>query len=122
MHIEPLSTELIERYLHLRDFRFFRDDDGDFLLLFSSERCQLHVQMAVSGRDRDVLTIRVSHADYYAASDRGRLSELVNEWNRDTHWPKAFVRETSNPSRVSVIGELAYPLTRGIHLEALTTF
>ena len=120
MHIEPLSTELVERYLQLRSFRFFRDNDGgDFLLLFSSERCQLHVQIAVTGRDRDVLAIRVSHVDYYAASDRGRLTELVNEWNRDTHWPKAFVRETSNPSHVGVNGESAYLLTQGIHLEAL---
>lgn len=123
MHIEPLSTDLIERYLRLRNFRFFRDNDSeDFLLLFSSERCQVHVQITVTGRDRDVLAIRVNPADYYSAGDRGRLMELVNEWNRDTHWPKAFVRETANPSRVSVIGELAYPMTPGVHLEALTTF
>lgn len=46
MHIEPLGTESIERYLELRNLRFYLPRDGeDFLLLFSSERCQVHVQV-----------------------------------------------------------------------------
>jgi hypothetical protein len=48
--------------------------------------------------------------------------ELVNDWNRDTHWPKAFVRETAKPGHVSVVGENAYLLTDGIHVEALGNF
>ena len=47
------------------------------------------------------------------------LMELVNDWNRETHWPKAFVRETARPGHVSVVGENAYLLTDGIHIEAL---
>lgn len=41
---------------------------------------------------------------------------------RDTHWPKAFVRKTSNPRHVGVIGKCTYPLMGGIHFEALTNF
>jgi hypothetical protein len=48
--------------------------------------------------------------------------EAVNDWNRDTHWPKAFVRETSQPNRVGVVGETSFPLTEGIHFEGLAEF
>ena len=50
------------------------------------------------------------------------MTQLVNEWNRDTHWPKAFAREASQPSRIGVVGESAYPLADGIHSEALANF
>jgi hypothetical protein len=123
MYIEPLAPELIERYLDLRDLKFFRGRDGDeFLLLMSGEQSRLHIHLQVSGRDRNVLAIRVSPVENYPAGERARLMELVNDWNRDTHWPKAFVRETSHPGQVGVVGESTYPLKDGIHFEALARF
>jgi putative sensory transduction regulator len=124
MQIEPLSTELIERCLQSRQLRFFRSSDGEeFMMLLSSyERGKLHVNLRINGLRRDVLEITISPAVYYLATERPRLMELVNEWNRDTHWPKAFVRETAQPSRLSVVAENAYLLTDGIHIEALGNF
>lgn len=120
MQIEPLSTELIERCLQSRQLRFFRSDDGEeFLVLSNYERGKLHVTVRVDGLRRDLLEISISPAVYYPAGERPRLMELVNDWNRDTHWPKAFVRETARPSHVSVVGENAYLLSEGIHIEAL---
>ncbi|MEE3751568.1 YbjN domain-containing protein [Mycobacterium intracellulare] len=120
MQIEPLSTELIERYLTSHGLRFFRSDDGEeFLVLSSYERGKLHVILRINGLRRDLLEISISPAAYYPAGERPRLMELVNDWNRDTHWPKAFVRETARPDHVSVVGENAYLLSDGIHFEAL---
>ncbi|OBB66486.1 YbjN domain-containing protein [Mycobacterium sp. 852014-50255_SCH5639931] len=120
MQIEPLSTELIDRYLRSRELRFFRSDDGEeFMMLPSYERGKLHVNLRINGLRRDVFEISISPAGHYPATERARLMELVNDWNRETHWPKAFVRETARPSHVSVVGENAYLLTDGIHLEAL---
>jgi hypothetical protein len=123
MDIEPLTAELIERYLDLRELRFFRGrDDREFLLLMSGEQSRLHVHLRMSGRDRDVLAMCATPVQNYGAGERARLMELVNEWNRDTHWPKAFVRETSSPSQVGVVGETSYPLKHGIHFDALARF
>lgn len=120
MQIEPLSTELIERCLRSRRLRFFRSDDGEeFLVLSTYERGKLHVTVRVDGLRRDLLEISISPAVYYPAGERPRLMELVNDWNRDTHWPKAFVRDTARPSHVGVVGENAYLLSDGIHIEAL---
>jgi hypothetical protein len=124
MQIEPLSTELIERYLRSRELRFFRSDDGEeFMMVLSNyEQGKLHVNLRINGLRRDIVEISISPAAYYQARDRPRLMELLNDWNRDTHWPKAFVRETPHPSRISVVGEGAYLLSDGIHLAALGNF
>src|SRR4051794_33321692 len=116
MYIEPLSTELLERYLDLRGLKFFRGRDGnEFLLLMNGDKSRMHLHLSLSGPDRDWLAVHVTPMENYAAGERARLMELVNEWNRDTHWPKAYVRETSDPSQIGVVGENTYPLQDGIH-------
>src|ERR1700741_599839 len=101
VQIEPLSVELIERYLDAQGWQFYRGRGGkDFLVLLASRHGKLHVNVRLSGSRRTTLVIRVSPAAHYPAADRSRLMEVVNEWNRDPHWPKAFVRETSDPARV----------------------
>jgi len=123
VHVEPLSTQLIERYLDSRGLRFYRSQDGKGLLvLFSTEHGKLQANLRVSGVRSDILVISISTATYSRAADRSRLTELVNDWNRDTHWPKAFVRDTSQRGRIAVVGESAFPLTDGIHLDGLGNF
>lgn len=127
MNIEPLTPELIERYLDLYNLKFFRGRDRDrdreeFLILMSGGESRLHIHIGIGGPDRNVLAIRVTPVENYAAAERARLMELVNEWNRDTYWPKAFVRETSNPAQVGVAGETSFPLGDGIHFEAFTRY
>ena len=106
-----------------RGLRFYRSRDGKGLLvLFSTEHGKLQVNLRASGIRSDVLVISISSATYNLAEDRSRLMDLVNDWNRDTFWPKAFVRQTSQPGRIAVVGETAFPLTDGIHIDALGNF
>lgn len=121
MDIEKFGTDLVERYLHQRGLRYHRDRHGGrFSMMISTARCDLLGQLDVHGPDRGLLDIRIS--EFRAATERTRLMELVNEWNRETRWPKAFVYETADPARIGVAGENAYPLTHGIHFQALATF
>ncbi len=123
MSIEPFDAGMIERYLGLRELQFDRGSDGrDFIALIGSQQSKFRIWLRVSGPARNLLTIRISEAERYGAAQRNRLLELVNEWNRDTRWPKAYVRETSDPGRVAVVAENCYPLTEGIHFAAFTVF
>lgn len=120
MEIEPLSTQLIERYLSSRDLRFYRSNDGDeYLVLFSTEHGKLHVTMRLSGPRQHVFVISVTPATNYPVAQRVRLMEVINDWNRDSWLPKAFVRQTSLPDQVGVVGEQSVWLPQGIHFEAL---
>jgi hypothetical protein len=123
MYVERFDAEMIQRYLELRGFRFRRNDDGrDFLALISNEQRQLQVRLRVSGSSRNVLTIRASGREHYAAAHRNRLMDRVNQWNREARGPKAYVRETSDSREIAVVGENCYPLSEGIHFEAFTGF
>ena len=120
MDIEPLSLQLIERYLDARDLRFYRGRDGnDILVLFGTQNGSLQVNLRCGGKRGDVMVISVSPAANYPAGERAHLLEVVNEWNRDTHWPKAFVRETSQPDRIGVAGEYSVVLPKGVHYDGL---
>lgn len=123
MEIEPLSTQLIERYLKTRDLRYYRNSDADeYLLLFSTLHGKLHVTIRLGGPGNQVLVISVTPAVNYPAAQRVRLMEVINDWNRDSWWPKAFVRQTSLPDQVSVVGEQSIWLPEGIHFEAVAEF
>ncbi len=123
MHVEKFNADLIERYLELRRLRFNRADNGrEFVVAMRGERCKMRVRLRISGSKRNILTLRVTPADHYQATQRQRLMELVNKWNHDTRWPKAYVRETSSPDRVGVVAENCYPMMDGIHFEALTRY
>ena len=120
MEIELLSSQLIERYLRWRDLTFYRGHgDDDFLVLFTTDLGKLHVNLRLGGTRQQALVISVSPAGNFPAQERVRLMEVVNEWNRDTWWPKAFVRETSHADQVGVVGEHTVWLPKGIHFEAL---
>src|SRR5271166_5265447 len=67
--VEPLSAEVIERYLDSRGLRFYRSRDGKGLLvLFSTEHGKLQVNLRVSGVRSDVLVISISTARYSRAA------------------------------------------------------
>jgi Putative bacterial sensory transduction regulator len=120
VEIEPLSPQLIERYLKGRDLRFYRSHDGDdFLVLFTTKHGKLHANLRLCGSGKEVLVISVSPAAYFPAEERVRLMEVVNNWNRDTWWPKAFLQETSRPDQVGVFGEYSVYLPKGIHFDGL---
>jgi hypothetical protein len=123
MLIEEFNAQLIERYLELRRLQFNRASNGrEFLVQVRTEHCKVRVRLRVSGSKRNILTIRVTPAEHYQATQRQRLMELVNGWNHDTRWPKAYVRETSSPDRVGVVAENCYPMMDGIHFEAFTRY
>jgi hypothetical protein len=123
MLIEEFNHELIERYLELRGLQFNRAGNGrEFLVPLGGEHSGVRVRLRISGSKSNILTIRVTPAEHYQTTQRHRLMELVNGWNRDTRWPKAYVRETSTPDLVGVVAENCYPLMDGIHFEAFTRY
>ncbi|MGV9950277.1 YbjN domain-containing protein [Rhodococcus aetherivorans] len=121
MMIDAFDTGMIERYLHSRGWRFFRDQDGNFLVLINTGTRQLQVHLAADGPRRDLLVVWVSTSEVYAGVARAKLLEQVNQWNRETHWPKASLREGADGESVWVVGENCYPLMDGIHSALFAT-
>lgn len=110
---EPLSTNLIERYLRARGRRYFRGHHDAEFFFVANAHLRLHVHLEISPAYRDVFTIRVSPAYFFPATDHTRLAEIVNAWNLQNHEVTAIVHGSSDPHRIGVAAERS--LIRGPH-------
>lgn len=102
---EPLSTNLIERYLRARGRRYFRGHHDAEFFFVANAHLRLHVHLEISPAYRDVFTIRVSPAYFFPATDHTRLAEIVNAWNLQNHEVTAIVHGSSDPHRIGVAAE-----------------
>ncbi|GFG66242.1 hypothetical protein MKUB_37320 [Mycobacterium kubicae] len=100
---EPLTTELIERYLHSRGRRYFRGQhDGEFFFVVNCGRPRMHVHLGIPGPHSDTLTLRATPASFYPVADAGTLSNRVAEWNKHNGELAAVVHGSSDPQRIGV--------------------
>ena len=89
MASDLVGAALIEAYLSARQVRYFRGHhDDEFFFLINAYHGRLHVHLEVPATDREVITISIAEERYYPATLRGRLTGLVDEWNKATPGPK----------------------------------
>lgn len=110
MCAEKFDDAMIATYLWLRGWRFFRAEDGGFLVLMRSDGRDWRVRLLVDGSRRDVFTIRVSSSQRYPIGHRARLLEYTDRWNRGMRWPKASLRIGTDGSTVRVVGKDSHRL------------
>lgn len=99
-----IGSVMIERYLRERRYRFFRSDDGEYLVFISSQAGQFPVYMLSRSSDPNVVTLRARTQAQFPHAERGRLLEWVNRWNDKNPWLTASVRPTTDGSRLRVVG------------------
>lgn len=102
----PLSADGIRSVLDTWDARYGTDDDGEIggfwdghLFFFScqGDGAALHV------RGRWTRALDPEH--------RGTVAALINTWNTDKLWPKAYFREED--ATLGIYGEFSTPLSNG---------
>ncbi|QLL06906.1 hypothetical protein [Mycobacterium vicinigordonae] len=102
---EPLSTDLIERYLRTRGRRYFRGrHDGEFFFVLDAGR-RLRVHLEIPPAHPDVFTMRFTPACFFPAAERPRLTKFAGSWNKFNRDIAAVVHGSSDPQRVGVTGE-----------------
>lgn len=102
---EPLSTNLIERYLCTRGRRYFRGrHDGEFFFVLNTDR-RLHIHLEIPPAHPDVVTIRVTPACFFPAVEHTRLTGFADEWNMQNRGVTALVHGSSDPGRIGVTAE-----------------
>jgi hypothetical protein len=103
MSSQPLSADLIERYLCTRGSRYFRGQhDGEFFYVANTRPRRLHVHLGISRWHSDELTIRVDPDCFFPAADSARLTGLADAWNEQKREVTAIVHGSSDPQRIGV--------------------
>ncbi|BBX76109.1 hypothetical protein H7H78_03765 [Mycobacterium shinjukuense] len=101
MTIEPLGTDLIERYLRARGRRYFRGhQDSEFFFVADTRPRRLHVHLEIN--PAQVLAIRATPACYFPATACAALTGLVDAWNGQNREVMAIVHGSADPHRIGV--------------------
>lgn len=119
---EPLSTNLIERYLCTRARRYFRGrHNGEFFFVLNTAH-RLHVHLEIPPMHPDVFTIRITPACFFPASDQARLTALATAWNEQHRDVTAIVHGSSDPQRIGVMAEQSRWIGDRVRFDDLAAF
>src|SRR6201996_8841678 len=120
---EPLSANLIERYLCTRGSRFFRGQhDGEFFYVANTRPRRLHVHLEISRWHGDVLTIRVAPSCYFPGGDSSRLVQLADAWNRRNDAVTVIVHGSSDPHRIGIFARNSRRMRGAVEFDEFATF
>lgn len=106
--LAPLSHERITGVLDANETNYGVDSDGDIGGYWDGH---LFYFFRV-GDNREIFQVRGRWNRKVGVDQRPQLNALVNDWNADKLWPKAYTREEDG--LVGVYGELAVDYEPGV--------
>lgn len=109
----PLSRERLRAALTAQGYRVEEDAEGDLTGLWGKDRFWFLIL------GEALLQVRGRWHRTFAPSRRQTALLLVNDWNRDRIWPKAYLR--SEGARMAVYAEMSVDLGAGVTDEQLAT-
>jgi hypothetical protein len=120
---EPLSTDLIERYLRTRGRRYFRGQhDGEYFFVANAYPRRLHVHLGISRWHSDMFTIRVNPACFFPTGDDARLERLADTWNQQNREVTAIVHGSSDPQRIGVVARSSQRIRDRVSFDDFASF
>jgi hypothetical protein len=123
MTSEPLTVDLIERYLCTRGSRYFRGQhDGEFFYVANTRPRRLHVHLGISRWHSDVFTCRVAPACFFPATDSARLASLADAWNQQNREVTAVVHGSCDPQRIGVVARSSQRIRDRVAFQEFATF
>ena len=119
--IQPLSPELIRRYLDEDEAEYDVDEDGNFGFEFDfDEDCACTVGVWLSIEDPDTYAIEVDSDKVFARSEWDGLVEICNQWNETERYPMAYVTaDDDNPDQVQIVLDYFVYLPSGASLKQI---
>jgi len=119
--LEPLSPELIRRYLDADGAAYDVDEDGDFVFEYDPDPdsgCTLTVYLSIT--ERDWYSIVIANERTFQRADWERLVWLCNTWNAEEMYPMAYLlADPATPDEADIFLDHTYIAKFGISQEQL---
>lgn len=109
--IKP-DQDLVKQLLDQMELKYVVDDDGDLAAPWEGFR----VYFMFRGDNQELYAVRTFYDRAYSIDSKTEMLEVVDEWNRDTLWPKVYTH-THDDGVVRLIGESQMVVTGGVNLE-----
>lgn len=121
--VRNLTRSLVEDILDESGLRFFRDNEGDWIIRMSYDdeaNCEYDFYFILGGKNHDILALRGSSDRRVSKAKWPAAMFFCNEWNKDRRWPKAClsIGDVDAPfAKLSL--EYDYDLEKGVTKEQL---
>ncbi|WP_189130980.1 YbjN domain-containing protein [Wenjunlia tyrosinilytica] len=109
--VQP-DQDLVKQLLDQMELKYVVDDDGDLAAPWEGFR----VYFMFRGDNNELFAVRTFYDRAYTLDTKVSILEVIDEWNRDTLWPKVYTH-THDDGVVRLIGESQMILTGGVNLE-----
>lgn len=125
--VQKFDRSMIERFLKSRNLKYLVDSEGNYRVEFAydeSTGCELTVLLIAAGSRRQIYQIVVLSDKRIPRKDWERAIMACNTWNKENHWPKAYLY-VSDPSKDNfgmIMLEGQIDLEKGIHQELFDDF
>jgi hypothetical protein len=104
------SRDRVIDYFIKRDLKFTIDDDGDVVGVWDGSP----FWFLFMGPEGKFFQVRGRWHRKVAHHNRTFVMQMLNDWNREKLWPKAFIREDEDGLQNSIYGEATFDFSEGV--------
>lgn len=103
----PLTHDRVGAYLTRRGYTYRLDDDGDITGTWDGNR----FWFLLLGSHQEILQVRGRWHRPLPESARLAVLQIINDWNRERIWPKAYLR--GEPTGLALYSEVSVDFAPG---------
>lgn len=110
------NQELVAQLLDQMQLKHVVDEEGDLTAPWEGFR----VYFMFRGDNKELFAVRAFYDRPYPLEKKGEILDLIDEWNRETLWPKVYTH-THEDGVVRLIGESQMIVGTGVNLDYFVT-
>ncbi len=103
---------LVAQLLDQIGLKYGTDAEGDLVASWSGFR----IYLMFRGEGQELFAVRAFYEHKHKLEKKSELLDVVDEWNRDTLWPKVYTH-TNEEGVVRLIGESQMTIPAGINID-----
>jgi hypothetical protein len=109
--IKP-DAALLAQLLDQVGLKYGTDAEGDLVASWNGFR----VYLMFRGDNQELFAVRSFYEREYPVEEKNELLDVIDEWNRDTLWPKVYTH-TNEEGVVRLIGESQMTIPAGVNID-----
>ncbi|MDH6138038.1 MULTISPECIES: YbjN domain-containing protein [Kitasatospora] len=110
------DQNLVTQLLDQMQLKHVVDEEGDLVAPWDGFR----VYYMFRGDQKELFAVRAFYDRPYTLEQKGEILDLIDEWNRETLWPKVYTH-THEDGVVRLIGECQMIIGTGVNIDYFIT-
>jgi hypothetical protein len=110
------DQNLVKQLLDQMQLKHVVDEEGDLVAPWDGFR----VYYMFRGEQKELFATRAFYDRPYTLEQKGEILDLIDEWNRETLWPKVYTH-THEDGIVRLIGECQMIIGTGVNIDYFIT-